>query len=272
MDFEQNQLIANKYIIQEKIGNGSFGSIYKGINQRTKEKVAIKTELIEKETKLLKNESIIYQYLKDINGIPNVKWFGKDNKYYFMIIPLLGISLDNYKKNNSISLEFIINIGKQILNLLESIHGKGLIHRDIKPDNFLFGFDNQLYLIDFGFSKSYLKDNKHILKKETSRLIGSVNFASFHSHEHLELSRRDDLISLGYILIYLYYSDLDWSKISIFPNYEENNKKVLLYKKEIILKCNLLLFLKNFLEYTYQLSFEEEPNYNFLKKILNETI
>ena len=267
---KKNQVIANKYIIQEKIGNGSFGSIYKGTNQRTNEKVAIKTELIEENTKLLKNESVIYQYLKDVKSIPNIKWFGKDSSHYFMVIPLLGESLEQYKINkcNSIYLETIFDIGKQILDLLESIHSKGLIHRDIKPDNFLFGLDSKLYLIDFGFCKSYLKDdNAHISNKKTSRLIGSVNFTSFHSHEHLELSRRDDLISLGYILYYLYYGNLDWSKINVHHNYEENNKKVFSWKKNIVEKTNLINFLKNFLEYTYKLTFEEEPNYKFLKDI-----
>jgi serine/threonine protein kinase len=269
MELENNTIIANKYIIQEKIGNGSFGSIYKGINQRTNEKVAIKIELIEKKTKLLKNESVIYQYLKDIDGIPNVKWFGKDLKYYYMIIPLLGESLEIYKNNNnSISLETILQIGKKMLNLLEIIHSKGLVHRDIKPDNFLFGLDNKLHLIDFGFCKGYLIDNKHVSIKKTSSLIGSVNFASFYSHEHLELSRRDDLISLGYILYYLYYGNLVWSKINFHSNYEENNNKISVMKKKIVKKMNLISFLKNFLEYTYQLSYEENPNYQFLKEIL----
>jgi len=266
--FQRNAIIANKYIIQEKIGNGSFGTIYKGINQRTNEKVAIKTELIEQNTKLLKNESIIYQYLKDVKSIPNIKWYGKDSTHYYMVIPLLGESLEQYKTDcNPISLEVILQIGKQMLDLLETIHLKGLIHRDIKPDNFLFGLDSKLYLIDFGFCKSYLKDNAHISNKKTSRLIGSVNFASFHSHEHGELSRRDDLISLGYILYYLYYGDLDWSKINIHENYQENNKKVFSWKKNIVQKTNLINFLKNFLEYTYRLTFEEEPNYKFLKDI-----
>jgi len=269
MELENNTIIANKYIIQEKIGNGSFGSIYKGINQRTNEKVAIKIELIEKKTKLLKNESVIYQYLKDVDGIPNVKWFGKDLKYYYMIIPLLGESLEIYKNNNnSISLETILQIGKKMLNLLEIIHSKGLVHRDIKPDNFLFGLDNKLHLIDFGFCKGYLIDNKHVSIKKTSSLIGSVNFASFYSHEHLELSRRDDLISLGYILYYLYYGNLVWSKINFHSNYEENNNKISVMKKKIVKKMNLISFLKNFLEYTYQLSYEENPNYQFLKEIL----
>ena len=92
-----NDIINNKYKIISKIGEGSFGSIFKGINIRTNEYVAIKVELIESNTKLLKNESKIYQYLSNNSGIPTVKWFGKNDKIYFMVLNLLGESLENLK-------------------------------------------------------------------------------------------------------------------------------------------------------------------------------
>ena len=91
-------LIANKYKITEKIGAGSFGEIYKGCNVRTNQYVAIKVEPIKNNTMLLKNESTFYQYLKDIQCIPNVKWFGKDNDNYYMVIDLLGDSLQTLKE------------------------------------------------------------------------------------------------------------------------------------------------------------------------------
>ena len=90
-------LINNKYKIIEQIGSGSFGSIFKGENVRTKEKVAIKVEPIKNDTKLLKNESTIYQYLGSKHGFPVVKWFGKDTNNYYMVINLLGKSLEQLK-------------------------------------------------------------------------------------------------------------------------------------------------------------------------------
>ena len=92
------EIINKKYKIINKIGEGSFGLIYKGQNIRTNEYVAIKIEPIENELKLLKNESQIYQYLNNNEGIPNVKWFGKDNINYYMVINLLGHSLQTIKK------------------------------------------------------------------------------------------------------------------------------------------------------------------------------
>ena len=109
-------LINNKYMIIEKIGSGSFGLIYKGENVRTKEKVAIKVESIKNNTKLLKNESIVYQYLGGKQGIPIVKWFGKDECNYYMVINLLGLSLEQLKTERSkFSLKLTLQIGIQIL-------------------------------------------------------------------------------------------------------------------------------------------------------------
>ena len=89
------ELINNKYLLMGEIGKGSFGSIYKGKNIRTNEEVAVKREYIHDQLKLLKNESKIYQYLNGCNCVPNVKWYGRDNRYYYMVINLLGNSLQD---------------------------------------------------------------------------------------------------------------------------------------------------------------------------------
>ena len=96
------KLINKKYKMLEKIGEGTFGLIYKGENIRTRELVAIKVESIEHDMKLLKNESIIYQYLNNVQGVPFVKWFGKDETNYYMVINLLGHSLQSIKNNSNV--------------------------------------------------------------------------------------------------------------------------------------------------------------------------
>ena len=255
-------LINKKYKKLEVIGEGSCGLIYKGHNVRTNEFVAIKVESIEKETKLLKNESIIYQYLNNLPGIPCVKWFGKDDTNYYMVLNLLGESLQSIKnKKQSFSLKLVLQIGIHILDLLKTIHDKGLVHRDIKPDNFLVGLNDKIktiYIIDFGLCRSFIKDNKHIEERKTNSLIGSQMYASINSHNFIELTRRDDLESLGYMLLYFYLGSLSWQTDRETPSI------IVKAKQNIINETNIPVVLINYMKYVRSLEFEEKPNYYLL--------
>ena len=262
-------LIGNKYKLLEKIGEGAFGSIYKGENYRTNEIVAIKVEPIKNNTKLLKNESIIYQFLINNEGLPNVKWFGKDKSNYYMVLNLLGESLQSLKeRKKTFSLKLVLQIGIQIINLLRMIHNKGLVHRDIKPDNFLLGLNNksrQIYIIDFGFCKTFLNDNKHIDMKKTNNIIGTSNFASVNAHDFNELSRRDDLESLGYMLVYFYLGDLMWKDYS-------NNQMIKIMKNNIINDENIPRIILKYFDIIKGLEFKEAPNYDLLINIFKNEL
>jgi serine/threonine protein kinase len=251
-------IIGNKYKIISKIGEGSFGQIFKGQNIRTSELVAIKMESIEFDTKLLKNESIIYQYLNGLQGVPFVKWFGKDDNYYYMVINLLGDSLQTIKnQKQKFSLKLTLQIGFQALNLLKSIHSKGLVHRDIKPDNFLIGLNNKIksiYLIDFGFCKTYSLQNTNL---KTNSLIGSPMYASINAHKLLDLTRRDDLESLGYMLAYFYLGSLEWE-----GNAKFNSDEYIFLKSKLVKNECLPVVLINYIKYVRSLEFEEKPNYD----------
>ena len=220
------EIIGNKYKKIKLIGKGSFGNIYIGENIRTQEYVAIKVEPIINELKLLKNESKIYHYLSDCKSIPKLKWFGLDSTNYYMVIDLLGNSLNDLKKEHSMfSLNLTLFIGIQIIEILKFIHNKGLVHRDIKPDNFLFDLNNnrKICLIDFGFCKNIMnKNNEHIEMKKTKNIIGTPTFISINAHDRNELSRRDDMLSLGFMLMYFYFGKLEWEKVPCIFNNEEN--------------------------------------------------
>lgn len=257
-------ILFNKYKILTPINYGSYGTIYKGTNIRTGELVAIKVE-DKTETSLLPNEAKLYMYLAGSEGIPELKWFGIEDNKNILVMNLLDEPLTKIK-SSAIQLDLITvsKIGIQMIQRLQLIHEKGLIHRDVKPDNWLFKTD-LLYLIDFGFCKRYkLPDGSHIPLKQTSNIIGTLNYISLNVHYRLEPSRRDDLESVVYILIYL-LDGLPWDKMSDHS---------LIVESKTNLGSNLMIptLLKEMLIYVRQLRFDECPDYNWFIGVLTNNI
>jgi serine/threonine protein kinase len=266
---ETTNIIGNKYKLIKQIGSGSFGSIFEGNNIRTNEKVAIKIELISDELKLLKHESNIYRLLTNVDGVPKIKWYGKDNLYYYMVIDLFGNSLQELLyKSKKLSFKVVLQIGINILNILMKIHDNGFIHRDIKPENFLLTLSKptKVVLIDFGISKPYLINNQHINFKYKHKFIGTLNFASINAHNFYEQSRRDDLESVAYMLMYFFLGELVWinddniNSINLDEFGSENN--YVRSKKELIINnSDIPNVLIDFYKNIRALEFEERPNY-----------
>jgi casein kinase 1 epsilon len=258
--------INNKYKLLSKLGSGAFGSIYKGENIRTKEHVAIKIEPLDANLKLLKNESTIYNYLKkfNFNGIPHLKWYGVDMTNYYMVISLLGDSISSYvEKNGKMNLDAILPIGLKVLDIVKFIHDKGLIHRDIKPDNFLFGLNvdgsintEKIYLIDFGFCKSYkTPDGEHIDNIPLTKIIGTPNYISLNVHKLCQPSRRDDVESIIYIILYMILGYLEWES--------HNIEKIVEMKETLHNNSNIHAILKQYLLYVRSLKYDEDPIYDY---------
>ena len=261
-------MISNKYNLIEKISEGSFGSVFKAENVRTKENVAIKFEIKMDNIKSLKNEAKIYQYLGKINGFPQIKMFGTMDKLNYLVIDLLGKSLSNtILEFNKLSLKTTLLIGIQIINRIKVLHETQLLHRDVKPSNFLFGFEkdiNKLYLVDFGFSKRYIYNENHIQERELTKIVGSPNFVSLNIHNHIEPSRRDDLESCIYIMLTMLFGKLIWFDKS-------NLNDIYQLKEEIILLEEVPDFIKILLHYVRKMKFDETPDYSYIINIIIET-
>jgi serine/threonine protein kinase len=259
-------IVANRYEIHEKIGEGCFGKIYKATNVRTGETVAIKTESRNNTRQLLKNESKILQFLNKVEGVPNMKWFYVDDHTNYMVISLLGSSLLDLKNKYKVfPMKWICEMGKNIVCILRDIHEKGILHRDVKPENFLVGLEDKntkIFLIDYGFAKSYYTDNgKHIEMKKKTKILGTTNYVSVNVHELCEPSRRDDLESFFYMILFFYYGYLEWMN-------ETDDNIIKELKRNVKNHKGLPLPLKNMIEYIQGLLFEEEPNYEYIIELL----
>lgn len=264
-------LIGNKYQLIERIGKGNFGSIYKAQNIRTNELVAIKVESIARETKLLKRESQILQYLANtsVDNFPELKWFGLDEQNYYMVMNLLGESLSAIKEFfGELDIKETLLIGIQMVERIRTLHQHLLVHRDIKPDNFVFGLGNKktkLYLIDFGFTRRYTNDNGiHIPFKENCSLLGTPNFVSLNVHKGYEASRRDDLESAILIMIYLHMGELSWETV--------NTNNIIKAKEDIIYDRDIPELLIDLLVHIRRLTFEEQPDYDYILELMYEEI
>lgn len=256
-------LIAKKYELIERLNEGQFGLIVKGKNIRTGEYVAIKIEEINSNIKTLKMEAKIYQYLGNLDGFPHLKWYGTNNKLNYLVIDLLVYSLsDLIKKYGKLSLELTLLIGIQMFERIEQLHKKYLIHRDIKPNNFMIK-SNKVYLIDFGMCKCYEKDGQHIKVNKLTKMIGTPNFVSLNVHNGIEPSRRDDIESIIYILLYLLNGNVEW-------NNKENIQDIKKIKNELTNNKSIPIFIQKLLFYVRQLSFDNKPNYKYLINILEK--
>ena len=274
----KNRILFGKYKITKEIGKGSFGSVFQGINTLDNSLVAIKIEKKNAKTPLLNLECNFLSILKGY-GIPEVKSFGYHGNYNILVQELLGKNLMQIKYLiNRFTLKDLAMIAIQIMDRIEFVHSKNIIHRDIKPENFVVGYkDNStIYIIDFGISRKYRSSRKHLKFQLLGKMFGTVRYASYNASRGVEQSRRDDLESIGYMLIFLGTGKLPWKGINLKAH--DRTKKyleMLLLKKytsnEVI--CNNLP--KEFicyLNYCKSLSFEQEPDYEYLRNLFRNIL
>ena len=270
---KENEYIFKKYKPIKRIGKGSFGNIYSTVRIGDKSVFAMKTEKINN-LKTLESEAY-YLYLLQGFGIPKLITYGHTKKYNILIETLLDKSLHNIfcKTKKMCNIEDACLIAIQLLDRLEWIHSKYIVYRDVKPENFLIGIKdpNIIYVVDFGLCKKYRssKTGKHILPRLTGRFNGTLLYASPNAVRGKEASRRDDIISLGYMLVYLIKRSLPWRKE--FKGLTKKKYAETLHNKDS--DGNGELFKKipqeliEYIKYAKNIKFEEEPNYQYLRSL-----
>ena len=268
-------VIANKYEILDLLGEGTFGKVFKGKNIRSNEEIAIKIQHKDIEN-VLKHEAKIYKYLKDISGIPQIRNYGSFEGFNYLILDLLGPSLAEKKLIPVDSIKYLM----QAINIIESVHAAGIIHRDIKPDNFLLvgSMEPHLYIIDFGLSKYYLTaDKKHMEERKDRKLIGTAKYSSLNVHNGIDATRRDDMESLCYSFISIYGKELPWNNVvdssNTIHDLPEIYAKIKKYKEESLeWLYNIPGEFLTMLLYCRKLKFDETPNYNYIRGLFQNLL
>ncbi|CAD7940756.1 unnamed protein product [Amoebophrya sp. A120] len=210
---ELGTVVSQRFRIEKKIGAGSFGEIYVAYDLNRHQHVAVKTEPRASKHPQIHYEAKIYKLLAGGRGIPTLHWHGIEGQWNVLVLDLLGPSLEEvftyYRRR--LSLKTVLLLAEQMIDRMEYMHKKNYIHRDIKPDNFVYHND-LIYLIDFGLAKKYRcpKTHEHIPMKTGKNLTGTARYVSVNTHLGVEPSRRDDLESLCYVWMYFLRGSLPW--------------------------------------------------------------
>lgn len=278
-------LFGGRFSIEDTLGSGGFGEVYRGIQESNGAAVAIKMEKIKSNSSFLFHEARVMQDIQkkpSPDSLPQLallKYFGQEGSYRMLIMNLMGPSLEDiHEKQRRFSLKTTLMLGIQMVSRLEYIHSTGYIHRDLKPDNFVLGLGehkNRIHIIDFGLSTKYRNsDGKHREEQSGKSFIGTARYASLRTHEGYSQSRRDDIEQMVYVLIYLYRGRLPWSGLNIADR-DEKERKIGSLKRnysysDICRGCPQLFML--LLNYARKMKFEEEPAYEMIRGLFRKEL
>lgn len=284
----------DRFRLLSKLGEGSFGKIYKGIDTISNKLVAIKVETEKgSNNHQLKIEAKVYKSMEGTPISKTVFWpklhnFGKDENTdnYIMIMDLLGPNIDvllNKTSHNCLTPISVAYLAEKMITLLEHFHRRGFVHRDLKPQNFVieycennFPLYTEVFLIDYGLAKSYVESDQktHTPFIQKRSLKGTVRYSSINTHLGIEQSRRDDMQSLGYIFVYMLQGRLPWQNLMKDRSKKEAYHHIMIMKMKTNVENltkdihpSIRIPIMSYLLYVNSLMFHEEPNYEYCRSL-----
>jgi serine/threonine protein kinase len=274
--YKKDVKFADDFDIIENIGHGSFGDVYLSREAKSGDIMATKVEERKKNKKTkLQLELKIYNILhkNNVQHIPDVLNFCTSRKYHFLHLELLGKSLDDVFRDceRKFDVGSVLKLGIDMIDIMKELHESGIIHRDIKPGNFMMGKKDtdKLYIMDFGLSRRYMKDGVHIKHSTGNSPMGTPRYISVNVHLGFEPSRRDDMESIGYLIIYFLKGVLPWqgmktdSKATQIEKIKTKKMQTSIEKLcEGLPKC-----IEDYMKHVTALDFKDGPDYNTLKTL-----
>jgi len=264
-------MLINKYEIISNISNGEFGVVLQvSYNDKL---YAIKYG----DKELIKYELQIYKQLKSCSNISTIYDVFEHNNNMYMVLDLYAMTLVDYKLRNYTHdnyFERCITIIKSLIIIIKTIHENNIVHRDLKPTNICLDINQKLYIIDFGIAKIYKHNNVHNSEIKIKGLIGSVNFSSLNVINLIEPSRRDDIESIFYNLIYLLIHNESYKVYDALNTLDKKNIITITYLMEHTLNIQKINYnlLNKLLTYIRRLKYNQEPKYDYIVELLSKIV
>jgi serine/threonine protein kinase len=264
-------MLLNKYELISSISNGEFGEVLKVAHNS--KVYAVKYGAKE----LIKYELQIYKQLKSCSNISSIYDMFEHNNNMYMVMDLYAMTLVDYKLRNYMHenyFERCITIIKSLIIIIKTIHENNILHRDLKPTNICLDSNNKLYIIDFGIAKIYKHANVHNSETKINGIIGSINFSSLNVINLIEPSRRDDIESLFYNLLYLLLNNENYKCYDCLNNYEKKNINTITYLMQHTLNIQKINyeFLNKLFNYIRRLKYNQEPKYDYVVQLLSKIV